>query len=194
MNRRLLTCSHVMLSNEHKRHSLDAPWPAPWKVLRRDPKTCTIDWKGKAYTVSIDRLQPAYVLADFAVQPTSCAPPLPAGGVSRAAFNNGRVTPASRKCGKSPLTQSPTPTSSCASQNATNDSSFSTSPFPDRVHRHTRTRAFADLHFPSIIIRDSSFPVHFCQFCVSFNVFSHYAILSLSSSQIFLQRFFENPF
>jgi len=66
MNRRLLMCSHVMLSNEHKRHSLDAPRTGPWKVLRRGPKTYTIDWKGKAYTVNVDRLKPPYVLADFA--------------------------------------------------------------------------------------------------------------------------------
>ena len=58
MNRRFLTCSHVMSSNEHKRTSLDAPWTGPWKVLRRGTKTYTTDWKGKAYTVSIDRLQP----------------------------------------------------------------------------------------------------------------------------------------
>jgi len=50
-----------MMSNGHKKHSLDAPW----KVLRHGPKTYTIDWKGKAYTVSIDRLQPAYMLLDF---------------------------------------------------------------------------------------------------------------------------------
>ena len=36
-----------------------------WKVLRRGPKSYIIDWKGKAYTVSIDRLQPAYTLSDF---------------------------------------------------------------------------------------------------------------------------------
>ena len=65
VNKRLLTCSHVMMSNDHKKHSLDAPWIGPWKVLRRGPKTYTIDWKGKAYTVSIDRLQPAYMLSDF---------------------------------------------------------------------------------------------------------------------------------
>ena len=94
MNRRLLTCSHVMLSNEHKRHSLDAPWTGPWKVLRRGPKTYTIDWKGKAYKVSVDHLQPAYVLADFAVQPTCCSPPLPACDVFRAVCNYRRVTPA----------------------------------------------------------------------------------------------------
>jgi len=58
MNRRFLTCSHVMSSNEHKRTSLDAPWTGPWKVLRRGTKTYTTEWKGKAYTVSIDRLQP----------------------------------------------------------------------------------------------------------------------------------------
>jgi len=103
MNRRLLTCSHVMLSNEHKRHSLDAPWTGPWKVLRRAPITYTTDWKGKAYTVSVDRLQPACVLADFAVQSTRCTPSMPACDVSRAAFNNRRVTPASRKCGKSEM-------------------------------------------------------------------------------------------
>jgi len=65
VNKHLLTCSHVMMSNEHKKHSLDAHWTGPWKVLRRGPKTYTIDWKGKAYTVSIDRLQPAYMLSDF---------------------------------------------------------------------------------------------------------------------------------
>ena len=56
INRCLLMCSHVMLSNEHKRHSLDAPWTGPWKFLRRGPKTYTIDWKGKAYTVRVDHL------------------------------------------------------------------------------------------------------------------------------------------
>jgi len=140
----LLACSHVMLSNEHKRHFLDAPWTGLWNVLRRGPKTYTIDWKGKAYTVSVDRLQPAYVLADFAVQSTRCAPPLPACDVSRAACNNRRVTPASRKCGKSSSmnTQSSTLSSASASQNATDDSSpVTSSPSPDRVHTHTRTRA-----------------------------------------------------
>ena len=39
VNKRLLTCSHVMMSNEHKKHSLDASWTGPWKVLRRGPKT-----------------------------------------------------------------------------------------------------------------------------------------------------------
>ena len=144
MNRRLLSCSHVMLSNEHKRHSLDAPWTGPSKVLRRGPKTYTIDWKGKVYTVSVDRLQPAYVLADFAVQTTRCAPPLPACEVSRAVCNYRRVTPASRKCGKSPSMdkRSSTPSSSYASQNATNDTSPATSSSsPDRVHTHTLTRA-----------------------------------------------------
>jgi len=54
-----------MMSNEHRKHSLDAPWTGPWKALRRGPKTYTIDWKGKAYTVSIVYLQPACILSDF---------------------------------------------------------------------------------------------------------------------------------
>jgi len=194
MNRRLLTCSHVMLSNEHKRHSLDAPWTGPWKVLRRGPKTCTIDWQGKAYTVSVDRLQPGCVLADFTVQPTRCPPSLPACDASRAVCNSRRVTPASPKRSKSPSmdTRSPTLSSACASQNAIKDSSpVTSSPSPDRVHTHTRTCA---VRRPSIIIRDSSFPVHFRQFRVSFNVFSQTAIFSMLTSQIFLRRLFENPF
>jgi len=65
VNKHLPTCSHVMMSNKQKKHSLDAPWTGPWKVLRRGPKTYTIDWKGKAYTVSIDRLQPAHMLSGF---------------------------------------------------------------------------------------------------------------------------------
>jgi len=141
MNRCLLTCSHVMLSNEHKRHSLDAPWTGPWKVLRWGPETYTIDWKGKAYTVSVDRLQPACVLADFSVQPTRCAPHLPACVVSRAVCNYRCVTPASRKCGKSPSvdTRSSPPSSPCVSQNATNDAPSMSSPSSSRVHKHTRT-------------------------------------------------------
>jgi len=65
VNKRLLTCSHVMMSNEYKKHSLDAPWTGPWKVLRRSSKTYTIDWKGKAYIVTIDHLHPANMLSDF---------------------------------------------------------------------------------------------------------------------------------
>jgi len=197
MNRRLLTCSHVMLSNEHKRHSLDAPWTGPWNVLRRGPKTYAIDWKGKACTVSVDRLQPAYVLADFAVQPTRCTPPLPSCDVSRAACNNRRVTPASHKCDKSPSmnTQSSTLSSSSASQNATNDtSSFAIALSRQSSHAYADTRRSPTCTLPSIIIRDSPFPVHFCQFCVSFNLFSLSSIFSLPTSQIFLRRLFENPF
>jgi len=44
-----------------------------WKVLGLSPKTYTVDWKRKTCTVSIERLQPAYVLADLAEQPVRCA-------------------------------------------------------------------------------------------------------------------------
>ena len=49
VNKHLPTFSHVMMSNEYKKHSLDA-WPGPSEILRRGPKTYTIDWKGKPYT------------------------------------------------------------------------------------------------------------------------------------------------
>jgi len=59
-------------------------------------------------------------------------------------------------------------------------------------NNHTDTRRSPTCILPSIIIRDFSFPVHFCQFCVSFNVFSQSAIFSLPTYQIFLLRPFEN--
>ena len=50
-------------------------------------------------------------------------------------------------------------------------------------HAHADTRRSPTCILPFIIIRDSSFPVHFCQFCVSFNVFSQSVIFSLPTSQ-----------
>jgi len=52
-------------------------------------------------------------------------------------------------------------------------------------HAYTDSRHSPTCILASIIIRDTSFPVHFCQFCVSFNVFSQSVIFSLPTSQIF---------
>ena len=38
VNKRLFTCSHVMISNEHKKHSLDAPWTGPLESLAPWPQ------------------------------------------------------------------------------------------------------------------------------------------------------------
>jgi len=85
----------------------------------------------------------AYALTDFAEQPIRCTLPLPACDVSRAVCNNRRVTPASRKCGKSPSmdTQSSTILHLvCRRMRPTTSRLPRRRPLPSD-HTHTRTLA-----------------------------------------------------
>ena len=157
----------------------------------------TIDWKGKAYTISVDRLQPVYVLADFAVQPTRCTPPLPACDVSHAACNKCRITPAMRKCSKSPFmnTQSSTfrhllrrrmrPTTPCLPCRHPLLTEFT------HIRRHA---PFADLH--SSVHKNQIF-LFSCTFlsvlCFIEHLCSVRNLLSAHASD-FLQRLFDIPF
>jgi len=54
-----------MMSDEHTRQSLDVPWTGPWQVLQRGNKTFVMDWHGTPYSVSVERLQPAYTFRDI---------------------------------------------------------------------------------------------------------------------------------
>ena len=149
-------------------------------MLCRGPKTYTIHWKRKVCTVSTDRLQPAYMSADFAEQPVRCAKPMLACGVSRSACNNRRATPASRKCHKSSSvgTHSSNLSSSCVSQNTTNDSSHpSFLPIEfTRIRGHAR---LADLH---ISVHNRWIPLSLCN-SVSFVLLS----TSFRNPQSFLE-------
>ena len=187
MNHRLLTCSHVMLSNEHKRHSLNAPWTGPLKVFLRGPKTYTIDWKGKAYTVSVDRLQPAYVLTDFVVQPTRCTPHVmflvlyetiivlllhhtSVASLLQWIRDLQLLLPLVRRKMR--------PTTPRLPHRRPLPAEFT------RIHGHA---PFADLHSSVHNNQRFLFSVHFCLFCVSFNVISQSAVFSLPTPQIHSQ-------
>lgn len=60
----LTSSSHVFLRDDSSRGSLQPPYSGPYEVLERNDKFFKINFKGKSVTVSIDRLKPAYMLAD----------------------------------------------------------------------------------------------------------------------------------
>ena len=59
-------CSHVFLRVDSVRSPLQAPYTGPHKVVQRGTKSFVILMKGKAETVSIDRVKPAFI--DAAVE------------------------------------------------------------------------------------------------------------------------------
>jgi len=68
----------------------------PEKALRRTTKAYNIYSKGRADTVSIDRLQSAHVLVDVAEQTKTRHEPMTVCGVSRSERNNRCVTAVSK--------------------------------------------------------------------------------------------------
>uniref|UniRef100_A0ABD2W9F5 Uncharacterized protein n=1 Tax=Trichogramma kaykai TaxID=54128 RepID=A0ABD2W9F5_9HYME len=59
----LRDCDYVFLRDDKILKALvNTPFTGPWKVLERTEKIFKINIRGKAVTVSIDRLKPAYVL------------------------------------------------------------------------------------------------------------------------------------
>ena len=56
----LATSSHVFLRVDAVKRPLVPPYKGPFPVLKRSAKTFDILWKNKPYTVSVDRLKPAY--------------------------------------------------------------------------------------------------------------------------------------
>ena len=70
----LQTTDHVFLREDALRGSLQPAYTGPHKVLQRGDKVFKILFKGREVTVSIDRLKPAYILADKA-DPEEVTPP-----------------------------------------------------------------------------------------------------------------------
>jgi hypothetical protein len=68
----LATALHVFLRHGALRGALQAPYVGPYKVLHRGDKTYTIEVQGASKIVSIDRLNPAYILH---VDTDSVSPP-----------------------------------------------------------------------------------------------------------------------
>ncbi|UYV65661.1 SETMAR [Cordylochernes scorpioides] len=74
----LKTCSHVFIRTDRVKKPLEPPYEGPFPVLERTDKYFTFKVKGKNVTTSIDRLRPAYLLADSdnitAEHPTATRP------------------------------------------------------------------------------------------------------------------------
>ncbi|KFD66947.1 hypothetical protein M514_20813 [Trichuris suis] len=58
------TCSHVFLREGVTHDALQPPYSGPHLVVRKDDKTYTVRIRGKDTRVSIDRIKPAYILAE----------------------------------------------------------------------------------------------------------------------------------
>lgn len=57
-------CTHVMLRTEGVKPPLQAPYSGPYEVIQRHKQTMNILINGKATTVSINRVKPAYIFHD----------------------------------------------------------------------------------------------------------------------------------
>lgn len=64
INPELDVSSHVFLRIDSVKKPLSAPYAGPYRVIRRDDKTFTLDIEGTEKTVSKDRLKPAHILKD----------------------------------------------------------------------------------------------------------------------------------
>ena len=60
----LNTTDHVFLRHPPPLSSLQMTYDRPYRAISRTGKTFDISTKGKVFTVSIDRLKPAYVIND----------------------------------------------------------------------------------------------------------------------------------
>uniref|UniRef100_A0A5S6QC46 RNA-directed DNA polymerase n=1 Tax=Trichuris muris TaxID=70415 RepID=A0A5S6QC46_TRIMR len=69
----LNTCSHVFLREGTTHTSLQPPYSGPHLVVGRDSKTFTVRLRNKDTRVSIDRIKPAYILAED-IPPSTAAP------------------------------------------------------------------------------------------------------------------------
>ncbi|XP_037507748.1 uncharacterized protein LOC119383579 [Rhipicephalus sanguineus] len=59
----LATCSRAFLRDDTVRAPFQPPYSGPYKVIRRDNRTFTLQISGRDVRVSIDRLKPSYILS-----------------------------------------------------------------------------------------------------------------------------------
>ncbi|GBN77067.1 Transposon Ty3-I Gag-Pol polyprotein [Araneus ventricosus] len=64
INPSLKTCSHIFLRSDKVNPPLTPPYTGPHLVITRNDKNFIINLNGKQSTVSIDRVKPAYLIAD----------------------------------------------------------------------------------------------------------------------------------
>lgn len=63
------TCSHVFVRNDSIKPTLTPLYDGPFKVLERSTKTYKIACNGRQPVISIDRLKPAFTMADIPLTP-----------------------------------------------------------------------------------------------------------------------------
>ncbi|XP_063547679.1 uncharacterized protein LOC134755131 [Cydia strobilella] len=73
----LKTASHVLLRDDASYPPLQPAYTGPYEVLERSDKVFTLRVNGKSVTVSIDRIKPAYILANEPIVPTPVPPVQP---------------------------------------------------------------------------------------------------------------------
>ena len=66
----LQTCTFVFVRHDAHRTPLQCTYDGPFRVLERSKKFFTLDLEGRRDTVSVDRLKPAFLEADFGLQET----------------------------------------------------------------------------------------------------------------------------
>jgi hypothetical protein len=60
----LATASHVFIRNDDIKRPMEQLYSGPYRVMCRSDKWVTVRMSGRNKTVSVDRLKPAFVLAD----------------------------------------------------------------------------------------------------------------------------------
>ncbi|GBM59450.1 hypothetical protein AVEN_117651-1 [Araneus ventricosus] len=63
-NKDLKNCSHVFQRIDRVKKQLEPPYEGPFSVIESKDKNFTINIKGENVNVSLDRLKPAYILAE----------------------------------------------------------------------------------------------------------------------------------
>lgn len=64
VHRDLLTCDYVFIRVDAVKKPLQAPYDGPYRVLKREDKVYTVQLPNRQINISIDRLKPAYTIAE----------------------------------------------------------------------------------------------------------------------------------
>lgn len=73
INKNLMASTHVYVRNDRVKPSMTEPYDGPYEIAVKNSKTFTVIIKGKNVVISIDRLKPAYFIADETTNKQSAA-------------------------------------------------------------------------------------------------------------------------
>ncbi|KFD64679.1 hypothetical protein M514_07834 [Trichuris suis] len=96
----LQSATHVFVRVDSYSPRLQPPYKGPYRVVKRGPKSYLLELDGGVYSVPIDRLKPAFLLAplpETSHQPSDDQPVLPTSDAQRPSFS-----PAATRSGRVP--------------------------------------------------------------------------------------------